>query len=157
MPLFPYPGSPEYRRLWGLPDDSAWERTVEYYLNQHPTSSDIQEKRPLPLGALRGASRIMSSLPLTVLMTADAVGGVWSYAAGLSRSLREIRFVLAKMGPRPRRAHRDEIGRLNNVTLVESDYSLEWMTEGGADLAESCAWLVGLVNTYRVDIVHVNG
>jgi len=99
----------------------------------------------------------MSSLPLTVLMTADAVNGVWSYAAGLSRSLPEIRFVLATMGPRPRRAHRDEIGRLNNVTLVESDYSLEWMTKGGADLAESCAWLVGLVNTHRVDIVHVNG
>lgn len=95
--------------------------------------------------------------PLTVLMTADAVGGVWSYAAGLCRSLPEIRFVLATMGPRPRQIQRDEIQRLANVTLVESNHSLEWMTDGGSDLEDSCAWLVDLVNRHRADIVHVNG
>ena len=30
VPLFPYPGSPDYRRLWGLPDDRAWERAVDH-------------------------------------------------------------------------------------------------------------------------------
>ena len=25
VPLYPYPSSPDYRRLWGLPDDRAWE------------------------------------------------------------------------------------------------------------------------------------
>ena len=29
VPLFPYPGSPDYRRLWGLPDDDAWERALD--------------------------------------------------------------------------------------------------------------------------------
>ena len=29
VPLFPYPGSPDYRRLWGLPDDNAWERALD--------------------------------------------------------------------------------------------------------------------------------
>jgi anaerobic magnesium-protoporphyrin IX monomethyl ester cyclase len=52
VPLFPYPGSPDYRRLWGLPDDNAWERAVEYYLARYPTMSEIQETRPRPLTAL---------------------------------------------------------------------------------------------------------
>lgn len=94
---------------------------------------------------------------LTVLMTADAVGGVWSYAAGLCRSLPEIHFVLATMGPRPREIQRDEIQRLANVRLVESDHSLEWMADGGNGLAESCAWLADLARRHRADIVHING
>jgi B12-binding domain/radical SAM domain protein of rhizo-twelve system len=52
VPLFPYPGSPDYRKLWGWPDDQAWERAVSYYLDEYPSFSDIQEARPLPLQAL---------------------------------------------------------------------------------------------------------
>jgi B12-binding domain/radical SAM domain protein of rhizo-twelve system len=52
VPLFPYPGSPDYRKLWGWPDDQAWERAVSYYLDQYVSFSDIQEERPLPLQAL---------------------------------------------------------------------------------------------------------
>lgn len=99
----------------------------------------------------------MFGQPLTVLMTADAVGGVWSYATGMCRLLAEIRFVLATMGPRPRAAQRDEIRRLGNVTLVESDYGLEWMADGGGELAESHAWLSDLARHQAVDIIHVNG
>jgi hypothetical protein len=49
VPLFPYPGSPEYTRMWGLPDDFAWERAHEAYLNGFDSFSDIQEQRPQPL------------------------------------------------------------------------------------------------------------
>jgi anaerobic magnesium-protoporphyrin IX monomethyl ester cyclase len=52
VPLFPYPGSPDYRRLWGVPDDDAWERAVDYYLDRHGALSDIQDARPRRLGAL---------------------------------------------------------------------------------------------------------
>ena len=52
VPLFPYPGSPDYRKLWGWPDDQAWERAVSYYLEEYPSFSDIQEARPMPLQAL---------------------------------------------------------------------------------------------------------
>ena len=55
VPLFPYPGSPDYRRLWGLPDDVAWERAVDHYLDQHASFSDIQEARPLQLAQLETA------------------------------------------------------------------------------------------------------
>jgi anaerobic magnesium-protoporphyrin IX monomethyl ester cyclase len=52
VPLFPYPGSPDYRRLWGPPDDDAWERAVDYCLDRHERFSDIQDARPRRLQAL---------------------------------------------------------------------------------------------------------
>ncbi len=52
VPLFPYPGSPDYGKLWGAPDDRAWERAMDYYLSLHHEFSDIQNDRPLPLEEL---------------------------------------------------------------------------------------------------------
>ncbi len=52
VPLFPYPSAPEYLRLFGKPDDEAWERALGYYLAQFESFSDIQEERPMPLAAL---------------------------------------------------------------------------------------------------------
>ncbi|HEU5017627.1 MAG TPA: TIGR04295 family B12-binding domain-containing radical SAM protein [Pseudolabrys sp.] len=52
VPLFPYPGSPDYTKLWGAPDERAWERAVDYYLRQFDAFSDIQEQRPLHLHEL---------------------------------------------------------------------------------------------------------
>lgn len=56
VPLFPYPGSPDYTRLWGPPDDNAWERAHEFYLKGYTTFSDIQEQRPVPLVQLEMSS-----------------------------------------------------------------------------------------------------
>jgi B12-binding domain/radical SAM domain protein of rhizo-twelve system len=55
VPLFPYPGSPDYTRRWGLPDDRAWERAHEFYLDQFDSFSDIQEQRPADLVQLEAA------------------------------------------------------------------------------------------------------
>jgi anaerobic magnesium-protoporphyrin IX monomethyl ester cyclase len=49
VPLFPYPGSPDYSRRWGAPDDRAWERAHDFYLGSFDKFSDIQEQRPAPL------------------------------------------------------------------------------------------------------------
>jgi B12-binding domain/radical SAM domain protein of rhizo-twelve system len=49
VPLFPYPGSPDYTRHWGAPDDYAWERAHRAYLEGFDSFSDIQEQRPAPL------------------------------------------------------------------------------------------------------------
>jgi anaerobic magnesium-protoporphyrin IX monomethyl ester cyclase len=58
VPLFPYPGSPDYRKLWGEPDDGAWERAHDYYLAQFDRFSDVQDERPLPLAALEREARV---------------------------------------------------------------------------------------------------
>jgi B12-binding domain/radical SAM domain protein of rhizo-twelve system len=49
VPLFPYPGSPDYSRRWGPPDDDAWERAVAHYLENYTEFSDIQDAQPATL------------------------------------------------------------------------------------------------------------
>jgi anaerobic magnesium-protoporphyrin IX monomethyl ester cyclase len=52
VPMFPYPGSPAYRRMWGPEDDTAWERAMAHYLSRYHQFSDIQDARPQPLATL---------------------------------------------------------------------------------------------------------
>ena len=49
VPLYPYPSTPDYRKLWGEPDDQAWERAHAHYLLQFDRFSDIQAERPARL------------------------------------------------------------------------------------------------------------
>jgi anaerobic magnesium-protoporphyrin IX monomethyl ester cyclase len=57
VPLYPYPSSPDYRRLFGEPDELAWERAHAYYLDQFSRFSDIQDEHPLPLEELEATCR----------------------------------------------------------------------------------------------------
>jgi anaerobic magnesium-protoporphyrin IX monomethyl ester cyclase len=58
VPMFPYPGSPDYAKRWGRPDDFAWERAVAHYLEVFAEFSDIQDEMPQPLAELElGAAR----------------------------------------------------------------------------------------------------
>jgi len=55
VPMFPFPGSPEYVTTFGAqPDENAWERAHAHYLNLFTGKgwSDIQEQAPLPLTEL---------------------------------------------------------------------------------------------------------
>jgi B12-binding domain/radical SAM domain protein of rhizo-twelve system len=52
VPLYPYPSSPDYRKLFGAPDDRAWERAHGHYLAQFDRFSDIQEDTPIELERL---------------------------------------------------------------------------------------------------------
>jgi B12-binding domain/radical SAM domain protein of rhizo-twelve system len=52
VPMFPYPGSPGYTQRWGAPDDRAWERAMDHYLDGYSEFSDIQDARPRKLSEL---------------------------------------------------------------------------------------------------------
>ncbi|MDB5212937.1 MAG: radical protein [Myxococcaceae bacterium] len=52
VPLFPYPGSPEYALRFGACEDDAWERAHAHYLQEYDAFSDIQESRPRSLDEL---------------------------------------------------------------------------------------------------------
>ena len=55
VPMFPFPGSPEYVTTFGAqPDESAWERAHSFYLQLFASKgySDIQEQEPLTLTEL---------------------------------------------------------------------------------------------------------
>jgi anaerobic magnesium-protoporphyrin IX monomethyl ester cyclase len=59
VPMFPFPGSPEYVQTFGAqPDDQAWERAHSFYLNLFAGKgySDIQDQDPLSLAELECAS-----------------------------------------------------------------------------------------------------
>jgi glycogen synthase len=93
----------------------------------------------------------------TILMTADTVGGVWPYALGLCRSLPQIEFVLATLGPPARPEQLAVVARVGNVILAQSDFRLEWMAGGQTDIPASRHWLEALAERHAADLVHVNG
>lgn len=58
VPMYPYPGSPLYRDLFGEPDEQAWERAHGHYLasnGQRGYYSDIQCPQPQTLETLEAA------------------------------------------------------------------------------------------------------
>lgn len=60
VPMFPFPGSPEYVTTFGAePDEHAWERAHHHYLSLFADKgwSDIQEQVPLTLAELEAAER----------------------------------------------------------------------------------------------------
>jgi glycosyltransferase involved in cell wall biosynthesis len=95
--------------------------------------------------------------PQRVLMTADTVGGVWTYALELMRALPDVEFALATMGAPISAEQRREAEHLSNVTLFPSTYRLEWMDEPWADVDEAGEWLLRLANDFKADVVHLNG
>jgi glycogen(starch) synthase len=97
---------------------------------------------------------------ITVLMTTDAVGGVWSYALDLSRALtaRGVNIVLAVMGPAPQRAQLAEARSVEHLELHHQPFDLEWYQQVSPDeLARSSKWLKMLAREYAVDLLHLNG
>lgn len=93
-----------------------------------------------------------------VLMTADAVGGVWAYALDLAGALRPrgVRVTLAVMGPSVRTEQRDA-ALARGIEVVEAPYRLEWMDEPWADVERASPWLMTLAEECRADLVHLNG
>jgi anaerobic magnesium-protoporphyrin IX monomethyl ester cyclase len=51
VPMFAFPGTPDYLARFGPPDDYAWERAHEHYLAAFRDKgfSDIQDQRPVPI------------------------------------------------------------------------------------------------------------
>ena len=51
VPMFPFPGTPQYAQMWGPPDDHAWERAHDYYTSTFAEKgfSDIQDQNPARL------------------------------------------------------------------------------------------------------------
>lgn len=93
-----------------------------------------------------------------VLMTADTVGGVWTYAVELARELesRGVRVAIATMG-NPLAPHlRGEIAGSRRISLHESTFRLEWMTDCLRDVEAAGEWLLELEREFEPDIVHLN-
>ena len=94
-----------------------------------------------------------------VLMTVDAVGGVWTYAVELSRALAErgVRVSLALMGPPASDAQREDIAAIATADMYERPYALEWMDDPWCEVDQAGEWLLELERELEPDVVHLNG
>lgn len=94
-----------------------------------------------------------------LLMTADAMGGVWTYALDLSQSLgrQDIEVLLAVTGALPNPEQRRQVLCLPNVQIVEAPLKLEWMDDPWNDIARAGDWLLQMEERFQPDIVHLNG
>lgn len=94
-----------------------------------------------------------------VLMTADSVGGVWTYALQLASELErhDVEVTLLLMGGKPSADQAREAGGLKNLSLLGTDLRLEWMADADADLQLAGELLLELEADLRPDVVHLNG
>ncbi len=92
-------------------------------------------------------------------MTADTVGGVWTYALDLARALapHNVEVALATMGRLPTSAQTAEAAAISNLTLHPSAFALEWMPDPWNDVARAGDWLLALEAECRPDLIHLNG
>lgn len=94
----------------------------------------------------------------TLLLTADTVGGVWTYAVDLARTLarRGVEVHLATMGAPLRSHQRLQVSGCRGLTLHESDWQLEWMANAWEDVDLAGDWLLTLERRIQPDLVHLN-
>lgn len=96
--------------------------------------------------------------PRRILMTADTVGGVWTYALDLARALKDnhIEIALATMGAPLNEAQWNAVRALPHVTVYESRYKLEWMDHPWDDVEAAGRWLLDLEAQVQPDLIHLN-
>jgi glycosyltransferase involved in cell wall biosynthesis len=94
----------------------------------------------------------------TVLLTADTVGGVWSYAVELSRALSHagMQVHLATMGAPLKDWQRRQVDDIAGLALHESAFALEWMREPWDDVDRAGQWLLEIEQRVAPQVVHLN-
>jgi glycosyltransferase involved in cell wall biosynthesis len=94
-----------------------------------------------------------------VLMTADTVGGVWTYSLELCAALveRGLRVAIATMGSALLPSQWEEARAIPGTTIYESPYRLEWMEDPWDDVERAGSWLLELDQQLEPEIIHLNG
>jgi glycosyltransferase involved in cell wall biosynthesis len=89
---------------------------------------------------------------LKVLVTTDAVGGVWVYSLELAHALAPlgVEVLLAVMGPAPSEAQRREVGA---IRLIDTGLPLDWGHTSAAELARAGRTLAAIASREGADVV----
>lgn len=92
---------------------------------------------------------------MKLLMTADAVGGVWPYAIELATALRPlgVETVLAVLGPVPEGGC---IAEGSPVTVIDTRLPLDWLADGPAAVLAAADAIRALAREVGADMVHLN-
>ncbi|WNO52860.1 glycosyltransferase family 4 protein [Stakelama saccharophila] len=93
-----------------------------------------------------------------ILITADAVGGVWQYSLELARAVsrRGGSATLAILGPAPDDDQRAEAERIARLTVRETDLPLDWMCTSAEPVERAGRVIGALAREVGADLVQVN-
>lgn len=92
-------------------------------------------------------------------MTADTLGGVWTYALELADAVAGagVETVLATMGRPLTPSQWDEVRASAVAEVRESDFPLEWMDDPWTGVDAAGEWLLAIEDELRPDVIHLNG
>lgn len=93
-----------------------------------------------------------------MLLTTDAVGGVWRYTMETARGLAALgaNIVLAVLGPPPGPAQRQEAAAIAGLRWVATGLPLDWLAETPDDLAFASHVLASVAGLSGVDTVQLH-
>ena len=99
---------------------------------------------------------IPGQLPRRVLMTTDAVGGVWQFGLDLARGLSAagVAVELVVLGPAPSPARAAEAEEVPGLVLRVAELPLDWTAESEEDVARAASELAAQAGS--ADLVHLN-
>lgn len=105
-----------------------------------------------------GLSAAHRRSPPRVLLTTDAVGGVWRYTIDLARGLSDLGIdpIIAVLGPAPVPAQCDEAAAIPRLRLVQTGLPLDWTADTPADLAHTSDRLAALAALTGVASIHLH-
>lgn len=93
-----------------------------------------------------------------VLITADTVGGVWTYTLELVTGLvhRGVQVTLVSFGKLPTASQTQWLDRLENVDFRPTAFKLEWMQDSADDIAASTDYLQSVIEDVKPELLHLN-
>jgi glycogen synthase len=93
-----------------------------------------------------------------VLVTADTVGGVWTYTKELVTGLaqRGIQVTLVSFGEIPQPSQTEWLTSLRKVDFYPTAFRLEWMQEAQDDLKASSEYLLRIISEKKPDLLHLS-
>ena len=93
-----------------------------------------------------------------VLVTADTVGGVWTYTSELVTGLvrHGVGVTLVSFGSIPEPWQTAWMEGLRNLDYRPTAFRLEWMQESAGDIRASSEYLLTVIREKRPDLLHLN-
>jgi glycosyltransferase involved in cell wall biosynthesis len=93
-----------------------------------------------------------------ILITADTVGGVWTYTRELASGLvgRGHRVTLVSFGKFPTAEQLQWMAGLPRFQYRPTEFRLEWMQDCENDIAASMDFLDGVIDELQPDLLHLN-
>lgn len=93
---------------------------------------------------------------MQILLTADTVGGVWTYAQELVTGLlrRGVEVTLVSFGEMPELSQMRWTESLHGLDFRPTPFRLEWMQDAASDIDLSSEYLLNIIRETRPDLLH---